>query len=200
MEFLRDAWEWVSGHFSELGLLKIYIGVASAGGAVLIGQAGLNLFGLGGDTDIDADVDADELDAHDGASSFLSVRALASFLTLFGLVGWMGTAAGWGNGVTVLAAFAAGSSVMALVAYLLNVFRRLQSHGNVQPSGAVGATAKVYLRIPAKGAGKGKVTVVLQGRSMEFDAVSNGGELATGSDCRIVGMTTSDTYRVEPLS
>ena len=191
--------EWARGTLSDFTLVKVYIACAIAGGSVLVGQAGLNLFGLGGDADIDADMDVDELDAGDGSISFISVRTLASFLTMFGLVGWAGTADGWGPTRTPIIAFLAGSSSMLVVAYLMFTFRKLVSSGNVQPKSAVGRTAKVYLKIPANRSGRGKVTVELQGRSLEFGAVTDGPEIPTGSDCRLVGMSTNDTFEVEAL-
>ena len=102
----------------------------------------------------------------------------------------MGTARGWGGIPTALAAFAAGSSVMVAVAIMMQFFYKMQSRGNLDPRTAVGKTARVYLKVPAQNAGKGKITVVLQGRSEEFSAVTSGDELPTGSDCRLVDMTT----------
>jgi hypothetical protein len=196
---MNDALDWLRAHLGEWALVKVYIACAIAGGTILLGQAGLNLFGMGGDVDIDADVDADALDAGDGTVSFLSVRTLASFMTMFGLVGWLGTAQGWGELRTPLFAFLAGSSIMLLVAYMMFMFQRLASEGNLSPRTAIGKTARVYLKIPAARSGKGKVTVVLQGRSEQFSAVTAGEELPTGSDCRLVDMTTEDTFQVEPL-
>ena len=190
--------DWLRGNLSDWTLIKVYIACAAAGGTVLLGQAGLNLFGLGGDVDIDADVDVDDLDAGDGSVSFISVRTLASFMTIFGLVGWLGTAEEWGGVKTPLFALLAGSSTMLVVAYLMFAFRKLASSGTVEPRRAVGSIAKVYLKVPAKHSGRGKVTVTLQGRSQEFSAVTGGEEIPTGADCKLVGMTTDDTYEVEP--
>lgn len=196
---MNEALDWLRAHASEWTLMKVYVGCAIAGGTILVGQAGLNLFGLGGDVDVDADVDADALDAGDGTVTFISVRTLASFMTMFGLVGWLGTAQEWGEGRTALFAFLAGSSIMLLVAYLMFMFKRLASEGNLTPRDAIGKTARVYLRIPAAKSGTGKVTVELQGRSEQFSAVTAGEALPTGSDCRLVDMTTEDTFIVEPL-
>ncbi|HED66610.1 MAG TPA: hypothetical protein ENJ09_13770 [Planctomycetes bacterium] len=199
---MQEIWEsirgWASENLTEFTLTKIYIACAIAGGTVLVGQTGLNLFGLGGDSDIDPDVDVDDLEGGDSLS-FLSIRALAGFLTFFGLVGWGGTASGWGAGITIGAAFLAGASVMVFVALMMRFFRRMAMSGTVRPAEAVGLSAQVYLRIPASNSGKGKITVKLQGRSQEFDAVTRGPELPTGSACRIVAMPTEGTFEVEPL-
>ena len=85
---------------------------------------------------------------------------------------------------------------MFFVAVIMRTFSRMHSEGNLQPDLAVGKTAKVYLRIPAERSGKGKITVSIQGRSTEFDAVTNGPELPTGSECRILKQTTEDTFEV----
>jgi hypothetical protein len=190
--------DWLRGGLSDWTLIKVYIACAVAGGTVLLGQAGLNLFGIGGDADVDADVDADDLDTGDGSVSFISVRTLSSFMVMFGLVGWLGTAEDWGPVQTPFMALLAGSSTMIVVAYLMFTFRKLASSGTIKPEGAVGSIARVYLRIPAGHTGRGKVTVSLQGRSQEFAAVTAGDEIPTGADCKLVGMTTEDTYEVEP--
>ena len=192
--------DWLKENLSDFALIKVYIACAAAGGTVLLGQAGLNLFGLGGDTDVDADVDADDLDTGDGSVSFISVRTLSSFMLMFGLVGWLGTAEEWGAVKTPFFALLAGSSTMLVVAYLMFMFHKLASSGNVKPRQAVGKTAQVYLKVPANRSGQGKVTVALQGRSLEFSAVTSGEEIPTGAACRLVGMTTEDTYEVEPLN
>ncbi len=192
--------DWLRDNIGDLTLIKLYIGCATAGGTVVLGQAGLNMFGLGGDADTDADVDADDLDAGDGSMTFLSVRTLASFMTIFGLVGWIGTEQGWGSVATPVISLLAGSSTMFLVAYMMFSFRKLSSSGNVKPRDAIGVTAQVYLKVPAKRTGQGKVTVNLQGRSQEFNAVTDGEELPTGAACRLIGMTTEDTFEVESLN
>ena len=191
--------DWGKTHLGEWGMVKIYWACAIAGGSVLVAQTGLNLFGLGdADTDVDPDVDVDEVEGGDDLN-FLSIRALAGFLTFFGLVGWGGSGAGWPTAVHVPVAAAAGSFVMVMVAIIMRFFRRMTSSGTVQPFSAVGSSATVYLRIPARRSGKGKITVSLQGRSMQFDAMTAGEELPTGSECRILRMTTESTFEVGPL-
>jgi len=89
---------------------------------------------------------------------------------------------------------------MVFIAFLMRMFTRMHSEGNLDPRKAVGRTARVYLRIPGGRAGKGKITLSIQGRSAEFDAVTSGAELPSGGACRVVGMVTDDTFEVVSLT
>ena len=170
---------------------------AGLGGGVLALQFLAQLFG-GGDVD-DFDVDGTDLDAGDTDFQWLSVRTVASFLAIFGLVGWWGTEEVWGGAKTLAVAFSSGFAVMLVVAYLLSLQRKLNSQGNVDPERVVGMVARVYLRVPASRDGVGKITVGVQGRTMEYTAQTAGSELATGAQVRVVRMISPNTFEVEPL-
>lgn len=107
--------------------------------------------------------------------------------------------AGWSPGATIAVALAAGTLMLFAVAWLFHAQKRLASSGNVDPKGAIGRPARVYLRIPEKNSGKGKITVALQGRTVEFSAFTNGPAIPTDSEVRIVRQVTVDTFEVEPL-
>ena len=196
---MEGIWEtirgWAGDNLSDWAGAKIYIACAVSGGTVILSQLGLNLFGLGGDHDVDPDADVDAIDGGDGLN-FLSVRTVAAFLTFFGLVGWAGVNAGWSTPAHTAAAFGAGASVMIVVAIIMRTFMRMQTSGTVVASGAVGLPAQVYLRIPGENKGKGKITVVIQGRTHEYQAITHGPELPTGASCRIEKLITNDTFEV----
>ena len=48
-------------------------------------------------------------------------------------------------------------------------------------------------------AGKGKITVAVQGRTVEFNAFTNGRAIPTNAEVRVVRQVTPDTFEVEPL-
>src|SRR5262245_55205873 len=99
-----------------------YMACAAAGGTVLVLQTLLLLFGIGGhDVDLHHDVGGDHPDHADGYFNLISVRALASFFTFFGLTGWMGTRKGWDGTVTILAAIGAGLALMVFVAWMMRM-------------------------------------------------------------------------------
>lgn len=187
----------------------VYLVCATAGGAVLFLQTALLLFGHGADHDGDvssADVgsaghDSGETHASDTGLSLLSVRAIAAFLAFFGLAGWAGTRAGWDTLPTLAAALGAGFVMLFAVAWLFSLQKKLTAQGNLEPARAVGLTARVYLRIPPTNSGKGKIQVVVQGRTAEFSAFTrHATQLETGSEVRVVRQVTADTFEVEPIA
>ena len=182
----------------DLTMETVYMFSAVIGGAVLLLQMIMLVFGADADAGMDADAEI-ELDADDGALGLLSIRTIASFLAFFGLTGWYGVTANWSPAFAGFAAFAAGTSMMFLVAWLMSQLRKLYSQGNLDPNNAVGKFATVYLKIPAERAGFGKITVSIQGRSVQFSAQTTGPELPTGSQVRVVRRTTDNSFDVSAI-
>jgi len=191
-----------------LSMETVYLGCAVAGGTVLLIQTALLLFGHG-DADHAGDVGpvdvghADSGESHDTDSgmSLLSVRTVAAFLAFFGLAGWGGLRAGWSPMASAGAGLGAGTVMLFAVAWLFSLQRKLTAQGNLEPARAVGLSARVYLRVPPANSGKGKIHVVIQGRTAELAAFTRAErELPTGSEVRVVRQVTPDTFEVEPLA
>jgi hypothetical protein len=140
-----------------------------------------------------------EAHASDTGFGLFSVRTVSAFMTLFGLTGWAGIRAGWSTTLTLFAALTAGLIMLFAVAWLFHAQKRLASSGTVNPANAVGKTGRCYLRIPALNGGKGKITVAVQGRTIELSAFTNGREIATGAEVRVVRQVTPDTFEVESV-
>jgi len=169
----------------------LYLGCAVLGGAVLSIQ--LILMMIGGDV-ADGEVD---LDSDGDGLSFFSIRTIASFLTFFGLIGIYGGQQGWTASETASAAVGSGIGMMVVVGWLFSLQNKLHQEGTLDPAGAVGSPATVYLKIPGSGEGKGKITVGIQGRTAEFAAVTDGPELPTGTDVIVTRMINETTFEVE---
>ena len=93
----------------------------------------------------------------------------------------------------------AGTLAFVITRAVLLQFNKLRSSGTVDVKNAVGTEARVYLVIPGARAGEGAVTVTIQGRTMQYRAITGGRELKTGELCRVVAVHAGDTLVVETL-
>jgi membrane protein implicated in regulation of membrane protease activity len=193
----------------------IYLICAIVGCTIVVLQIVLQAFGLFGEAEVDAgdmdvDVDVDvAVDADTDAAGpeghgnvffgFLSFKALCAFVGIFGLVGLALFETKLPMQGRIALSFASGVAGMLLVGWMMRGLAHLQASGTVNLRNAVGRTATVYLRIPAEGRGHGKVTVEVQGRSMEINAVTDGEELPTGTRVTVLAMEGDDTLKVVPL-
>ena len=95
-------------------------------------------------------------------------------------------------------AFVAGVAAMLLVAGVMALLTRLQQSGNLNMQNAVGLSGEVYIPIPE--GGKGKITLILQERFTEADAVCPSGALPTGQVVTVIGIAENNTLVVQPKS
>lgn len=190
---------------------------------ILLIQTIMMLIGLGsgGDGDIDTDVDTDidvdgdiDVDVSDGVfgdelpegdldpSGFdglriFSVRGIVAFFVVFGWVGIALDSAKLSPYVTLPIAFASGFVMMLLIALLFRAIMKLESSGNIDIRNALGVSGTVYLKIPAKREGQGKINVMIQGSYCERDAVTDSEEaLPTGSEVVVTGLSGQNTLVV----
>ena len=189
----------------------VFFWSALIGCTLLVVQVILQIVGLGGDHDVDSGhLDTDihtEMDhpgdpAHgtDGNLFFgiLSFKALVAFAGIFGLTGLSLEESGLSAFNHMALAVLAGLLAMVLVAYMMRMLHRLSSSGTVVIQNALGHTGQVYLRIPGGGAGQGKVTIELQGRSVELLAVTDGDPIPTGKQVKVVEILGNETLKVIP--
>ena len=194
---------------------NLYFYCAVVGGAFLVLQTVLMLF-AGGDADVDTDVDMDVdvdvdsgVDVHgaehvgDAGDAFvklLSLKTIVAFLTFFGLTGLACLDGGVDSTWTFVASVGAGLVAFYLVAWLMAMLWKLRSEGNEDLRNAIGTEGKVYLRVPGKHQGIGKVTVHVQGRKITRKAVTGGDEIPTGTRVNVVALSGDDTLKVETVS
>jgi hypothetical protein len=175
----------------------IYKYCAIIGGTLVGIQLVLQMFGLGGDHDADADHGESTTEGHGNLFfGILSFKALTAFAGVFGLVGLVVANRSMGGAARVATATGAGVVSMFLVAWVMRGLARLQASGTVDVRNALGASATVYLRIPGSRAGRGKVTVDVQGRSMEYAAVTDGDTLETGTLVTVESVEGEDLLKV----
>jgi hypothetical protein len=137
-------------------------------------------------------------DISDGFALF-SIRGLVAFFSVGGWTGIVLDGAGASAAVTILASLVAGLAAMLIVALLFYWTAKLQASGNIELNNAVGKEAKVYIPIPANEKGTGKVTLTLQERYVECDAITRAPRgLKTGEFVQVVAVTGENTLIVVP--
>jgi hypothetical protein len=130
----------------------------------------------------------------------ITFRTMVAAVAFFGLGGLAGQYAAWEPGKTMLLAIAGGVGAMFLVHWVMRSLFYLSEDGTVRIQEAVGQIGSVYLRIPGERSGVGKVTVNVQGRSMEFEAVTAHAALPTGSRVVVTHVLDGETVEVAPAT
>ena len=158
---------------------------------------------------VDADVpDVSDVSDHDISSPhdladfrLLSMQSVIAFLCIFG---WSGIAAlscgvpAWG---AIMIGAVLGFGAMFLVAKIIQWSSKLAQNGNFNVKNLLGESGTVYIPIPPKGQGTGKINISCGERFLEFDAVYEGDNtIATGSAVRVVDIIAGSTLVVEKIS
>ena len=175
---------------------QIFAAIAIPATLVMLVQALLLLIGVGIDADVDGDGVPDAGLDHDGLG-LISIRGIVAFFSVGGWAGFVADAGGLPIPVSTLIALTAGTLSLVGIAIIFRSLYKLQGSGNLNIENAVGKTGKVYLPIPPKGQGSGKINLLLQERLTELDAVNEGGiTLATGESVTVVSVADSETVVV----
>ncbi len=179
-------------------LSQIFVLVAVPSTLIMIIQTVLLVIGMGQEADLDVD---DMPESPDDGLTLFSVRGI---ITMLAVTGWCGLAlleSGVNQLASVLIALALGIFALVMTAYSMRAVYRLQASGNIDVGNAVGKVAKVYIPIAGGAAKTGKVTMTLQEKYCELDAITTADyTLATGSYVRVIAVDGTGVLVVEPLA
>lgn len=187
---------------------QIFALIAVPSTLVLVVQTILLLVGIGGD-----DLDADGVDITgngigdtpgDGGADGLALFSLRGIMAMAAVGGWSGLVmyeAGINLTVTVVLAAAFGFMALVGIAYLMKLAARLQQDGTLDLGYAIGKVGTVYIPIPAEMKGSGKISLTMQERFIEVDAMTTcGRKLTTGESVRVTATNENGMVVVEPVA
>lgn len=195
-------YEWYNGLPSTL---QVYWVIALITSLVFVVQMVLTFIGIG-DADADADFggdtdisDGSTLDAG-GAMQLFTMRNIINFL--LGL--------GWGgvclysvipNAVVLsIAAILVGVAFVYVFILIYRQMRRFEKNGAFNIKECVGHTVDVYLTIPARRSGSGKVQVSFYGSVQELAALTDlDSPIRSGAKVRIIEIVDGGTVLVEKV-
>ncbi|MDR3264022.1 MAG: hypothetical protein LBT30_06925 [Clostridiales bacterium] len=132
-----------------------------------------------------------------GGLKVLTIRGIISFFAVGGWAafGFYGIIGLW----SLLVGVATGAAAAFLLALLMKEMMKLEKRGNIVFNKAIGVTGTVYLNIPAKRSGKGKISVIIQERLVECDAMTDGEKIETGAVIKVNGLVDGNTFLVEQI-
>jgi hypothetical protein len=175
-------------------ILSLFGGFESGAGVDISDTSGIDFHG---GSDISEIADATDMGGGhhigDGGNpadfsimSMITLQGIVTFLTVMGWSSIAAVSAGTPVFLSVLVGVALGFAAMFATAKLLHASRKLAESGTLDLRNSIGESGSVYIPIPAGGAGIGKITIQVQGRYIECEAMAQGGELHTGEIVRVV--------------
>ena len=206
---------WFGTWWNEIGLVgQIMACAAIPMTVVMILQFVLMIIGIGVDGDTDTDFDDGVIDTgaetsppesgSDGKASVFKIFTIRGIVAFFALGGWAGLAAlaaGLHPIWAIQISLFAGVCALLLAAVVIRLALRMQTSGNLNLNNAVSQIADVYIRIPSGRSEKGKVTLLLQERFVELDAVTdNETDLLPESKVEVVAVVNGDCLVVSPVT
>ena len=94
-----------------------------------------------------------------------------------------------------------GVALVAAVMYLFKWLAGMQQSGTIDLyKSAVGCSGSAYLSIPGERHGEGKVQITINGAVREYNAVTDGDTIKTGTPVKVVEVIDNQTLLVEELN
>ncbi len=176
------------------GVLKIYWSLAVPFTLFFVLQLILSFFGGDSPDDLpDSEIEAD----HGISFQFLTVKNLVGFFTIFSWTGIACIDAGLSNGITLLISTVAGLLMMSLMAGMFYLMTKSGADGTMKIKNAMGQSGEVYLTIPPKRGGIGKIQVKVTGSLRTLDAMTDDQEsLPTGKFIKVVDILNDNVLLV----
>lgn len=192
-------------------MMKVLWAITLSASLIFIVQSVMTFLGAdsgNGDFDMDTDVsgdvpdgtDAPDAAAHGTGQGLLTFRNFVNFFLGFGWCAILLRSSISSTPLLLVISVVIGLALVVLVMLLFKWLGGMQQAGNINVfKSAVGCEGKVYLSIPGERGGSGKVQITINDAVREYEAVTDGPKLTTGTAIRVVEVLSADTLLVEPL-
>jgi hypothetical protein len=183
--------------------LKIMWGTAIATSIIFVIQMIMTFVGMDSDSGMDGGIDGDVADGNfDGDGIPFQLFTFRNFINFFLAFSWTGIV--FYDAIesrALLSLFAAlmGLILVGLVMLMFYLLSRTVQSGNIDIKKAIGLTAVVYIPIASEQSRAGKVQINIQQAVREYDAMTNGEEIATGRIVRILDVLEGNILLVEQI-
>lgn len=131
---------------------------------------------------------------------FFTMRSIIVFFTVFSWAGIASVRHGINHLISVLISIILGFIMMAVVSFMYYFIQKFTEEGTMDINNAIGKEGEVYLTIPGRGQGEGKIQIVIQGALRTMDAVTYGEELTTGEKIIVIKIVDNQLLLVEKIN
>ena len=185
-------------------VMKVLWAVTLAASLIFIIQSVMTF--IGADTDgidspdgaFDGDAFSDGADAPGGANLY-TFRNLVNFLLGFGWTAILLQGSIGSVGLLLVISTLVGVGLVAVVMLLFKWLSGMQQSGNINVyRSAAGCQGSVYLPVPAQRSGEGKVQITINNSVREYNAVTDGEKIPTGTPVTVIEAVDAQTLLVEP--
>ena len=194
-------------------LKSVLICVAIPATVIMILQTIMIFVGMAGHSDVDVPDDngidgvfgndsSDTSDFHVGDSGLriFTVRGMVAFFAVGGWAGLSALSLTQNAAAAIVTALIFGTIALLVVAWFFKWAASLNESGTLQMDSAIGRMGEVYITVPPKMSGSGKVNVIIQGRLTEAEAMTNQDRpLKYGEAVKVVDIAVGNTLLVEPI-
>ena len=187
-------------------VMKLLWGVTLTATLIFVIQTVMTFLGADADStdfdvDVDTSMDGSDLSNIDSGANLYTFRNFVNFFLGFGWTAIILQPSVKSTAVLVIIAVLVGIALVALVMYMFKWLYSMQQSGNINVyKSAVGCQGKCYLRIPGERGGEGKVQITIQGAVREYNAVTDGDEIKTGTSVKVLEAIDGNTLLVEELN
>jgi len=206
--------EWFTGWWQGLNLVgQIMACAAIPMTIVMLLQLVLMIIGAGftggEDSDFDSEGSGEDADhpaneaGSNNSSNIFKIFTIRGIVAFFALGGWAGLAA-LSGGIPVLwsiqISLLTGVAALFLAAFVIQLALKMQDSGNLNLRNALSKVAEVYITVPPSRSNIGKVTMLLQERFVELDAVTDyDTEIRPHTKVEVVSLADKDCLVVRPI-
>lgn len=179
-------------------LLKSFWYLAIFTSLVFIVQMVMTFMGADAGDGVHADFNADA--GHvDAPFQLFSLRNMINFLLGFSWAGISFYSIITNKPLLIAAALAVGVVFVALFFVIIKQVQKLEEDNSFQLANTLNKTAEVYLTIPEKKSGKGKIMISVNGSFHELIAMTEHDAIPSGSMIKVIKIENQDILIVEKI-
>ncbi len=179
-------------------LLKIFWYIALPVSAIFVIQTVLTFMGGDSSDGLEADFDGD-FQGVEAPFQLFTLRNLINFLLGLSWAGISFYGLIENKNLLIFISILVGIGFVLLFFFIIRQLKKLAEDNTFSIQRILHRTASVYLRIPEKRSGIGKIQISYNGSFKEIDAITDQEQIASGAPVRIVKIESSHLVLVEKV-